>query len=502
MFSLTSATLIGLEAIPVVIETDIAFGLGAFHIVGLPDAAIKESRERIRSSIKNAGLPFPRTRITVNLAPADIKKQGPFFDLPIAISLLLAQGIIPPSSIEKTVIIGELGLNGDVRAVPGALAAASMAKKIGAIAIFIPQENAAEAACIQGMAVFPIPSLKALVSHLSGEKLIPSFLFQEMPEEIISWTTDLSDIKGQHHAKRGLEIAAAGAHNVLLKGPPGTGKTLLARSLPSFLPPLSQEEAIETTTIASVAGLLPSHAGLLKTRPFRSPHHSASAIALVGGGAWPRPGEVSLAHRGVLFLDELPEFSRQALEHLRQPLEDGYVTVARASSSVRFPSRFLLIAAMNPCPCGFADDPKRLCQCSPNARERYARKLSGPLLDRFDLVIHVPNLESKILLDEQGGEPSEQVRRRVCRARKRQQNRFLSLPLVTNADIPPSKFKEFCQINDEGKALLAKALETQHLSARGFARVQKVARTIADLDDSQTILTSHIAEALQYRTIA
>lgn len=502
MFLLTSATLIGLEAISVAIETDIAFGLGAFNIVGLPDTAIKEARERIRAAIKNAGLPFPRTRITVNLAPADIKKQGPFFDLPIAISLLLAEGVIPPASIEKTVIVGELGLNGDVRAIQGTLAVASMAKKIGAAAVFVPKENAAEASCIRGVMVFPVSSLQELVSHLSGEQQIQQFLPQEMPEEHPSWPIDLSDIKGQHHAKRGLEIAAAGAHNVLLKGPPGTGKTLLARSLPSILPPLSQEEAIETTTIASVAGLLPFHTGLLKIRPFRSPHHSASAIALVGGGTWPRPGEVSLAHRGVLFLDELPEFSRQALEHLRQPLEDGHVTVARASSSVRFPSRFLLIAAMNPCPCGFADDPKRQCQCSASAIERYARKLSGPLLDRFDLVIHVPNLEAAVLLDEQGGESSEDVRKRVCRARERQHDRFSDLQIVTNAEIPPSKFKEFCQMEPDGKALLAKALETKHLSARGFSRVQKVARTIADLDDSPIILSSHVAEALQYRTVA
>jgi len=500
MFSLTSATLLGLNAVPVAIETDIAFGLGAFHIVGLPDAAIKESRERIRAAIKNAGLPFPRTRITVNLAPADLKKQGPFFDLPIAVSLLLAEGVILPAALEKTVMVGELGLNGDVRPVPGTLAIASMTKKTGATTVFVPQENAAEASCIQGITVIPIHSIQSLISHLSGEQQIEPFIFKEIPEETVQWVIDFSDIKGQHHAKRGLEIAAAGAHNVLLKGPPGTGKTLLARSLPSLLPPLSQEEAIETTTIASVAGLLPSHTGLMKTRAFRSPHHSASAIALVGGGSWPRPGEVSLAHRGVLFLDELPEFSRQALEHLRQPLEDGYVTVARASTSIRFPSRFLLIAAMNPCPCGFADDPKRMCQCSLGSKERYVRKLSGPLLDRFDLVIHVPNLESKILLDEQTGERSEQVRARICRAREHQRNRFSSLPIITNADIPPSKFKEFCQIDAEGKSLLAKALETQHLSARGFSRVQKVARTIADLDDSETILASHIAEALQYRT--
>jgi magnesium chelatase family protein len=497
--SVLSAAIVGIEAVLVTVETDIAFGLGAFNVVGLPDASVKESRDRIRAAVRHAGLTFPRTRVTVNMAPADIRKQGPTYDLPIAISLLVASGEIPLSAVKDTVFLGELALDGTLRSVPGVLSVALACAKSGKQRIIVPKQNAGEAASVRGLRAFGAGSLREVLDHLSGVQPLEAAAPPTAKPPAFHAEIDLRHVRGQETAKRGLEVAASGGHNVLLKGPPGTGKTLLARAIPSILPLLSDEEALEVTAIASVAGTLPHGQGLIRTRPFRTPHHSASAVSLIGGGSTPRPGEVTLAHRGVLFLDELPEFARHVLEHLRQPLEDGQVTIARAAATMRFPSRFLLVAAMNPCPCGFASDPKRSCTCTSRMRSLYDKKLSGPLLDRFDLFIEVPNLDVRELLEDASPEPSERIRKRVEAARERQRHRFLETPFVTNAEIPPSKIDAWCAPTPDGKKLLETAVTDKHLSARGLSRVRKVARTIADLDDSGPIEARHIAEALQYR---
>jgi magnesium chelatase family protein len=501
MSHITSAAILGIDAEPIFVETDVSQGIGCFNIVGLPDTAVKEARERIRSSIRNSGFEFPRHRVTVNLAPADIKKQGPVYDLPVALSLLQSRGVISANAANDVLTIGELALDGGVRPVNGSLTAALMAAKRGYRGILVPEENSAEAAAVPGLAVYAVRSLHEAVEHLNGTKSIePAVHIPAKPQETADrFPINFRDIKGQMHAKRGLEIAAAGAHNVLLKGPPGTGKTLLARAMPSILPPLSADESLEVTSIASIAGALPRGHGLVTIRPFRSPHHSCSAVSLVGGGAWPRPGEVSLAHRGVLFLDELPEFSRHVLEHLRQPLEDGEVTVSRAAATLRFPSRFLLVAAMNPCPCGFATDPKRTCVCSARSVSVYKKRISGPLLDRFDLVIEVPNLDTATLISDATSEPSSNIRARVECARQTQSERLAGTRLVTNAEIPVSRIRELCATDESGKRLLERALDAQSLSPRGYGRVLKVARTIADLDTSDAIRQEHIAEALRYR---
>jgi magnesium chelatase family protein len=493
-----SCAVSGLDGVLVEVEVDLAAGLPAFTVVGLGDTAVHESRERVRAAIRNSGFTFPMKRLTVNLAPADLRKVGPAYDLPIAIGVLLASEQVF-SDMSHSLLIGELSLDGQLRHTDGILPMVAMARSRDIDTVYVPYEDAAEAALVEGLSIVPVRSLRDLVAHLNDEHPLQPYLSAaSFDQDELHYPADFQDVRGQEHVKRALEVAAAGAHHMLMTGTPGAGKTMMARTLTSILPPMSFEEALEVTKIYSVSGQLPADTPLIRQRPFCAPHHTTSLAGMVGGGSRVKPGAITLAHRGVLFLDELPEFGSK-LEVLRQPLEDRVVTLSRASGSITFPSSFMLIAAQNPCMCGYYGDPERDCTCSPSAVTRYQKRVSGPMLDRFDICIEVPRVKYEKLSSDRLGEPSAAIRQRVCAARQRQQQRFRGTHLLSNADMGPAELRTHCVLDASCQSLMKAAVRQLNLSARGYHRVLKLARTIADLAGAEAIGPAHLAEAIQYR---
>lgn len=503
MFSRISACgLNGLDGYAIEVETDISNGIPVFDIVGLADISVKEARERVRAAIKNSGLEFPVKRITINLAPADVRKDGSDFDLPIAIGVLAAAGVIPQEAVGDYLISGELALDGNVRSVTGMLCKAITAKELGIRKMMLPANNLAEVSVVQGLEFYPVDSLKSAFEHFTGENIIPkATLVPVLERNSDQARLDFADVKGQRYAKRALEVAASGGHNLIMIGSPGSGKTMIARRLPSILPDLSFEESLEITKIYSVAGMLSANSSLISERPFRSPHHTMSNASLVGGGRIPRPGEVSLSHYGVLFMDEMPEFGRTKLDILRQPMEDGFVSIARINSSITYPCKFMMVAAANPCKCGYYGDPVKQCTCSSKEAEGYLGRLSGPLMDRIDIQIQVPTIKYSDLESESIEESSEVIRKRVNKVRSIQMERFRGLDIFCNARLGGGMVREFCKVDQEGKILLRAAFDKLKLSARAHDRILKVARTIADMAESVNIKADHIAEAIQYRAL-